>query len=116
LVANFDVAGYALINFSVFHVCLNKSPSWRPKFKHYNMWMSLVGCLLCVFVMFLMDWKTALATFVIIGILFYAIGKHKPDANWGSSNKSQTFLRALKGIHSFNKMEDHVKNFRPRVN
>ena len=37
------------------------------------------------------------------------------DANWGSSTQSQTFLTALKGIHNLSKMEDHVKNYRPKV-
>ena len=78
--------------------------------------MSLAGFLFCVIIMFLMDWKTALATLIIICILGYAIGKNKPDVNWGSSNQSQTFLRALKGIHNLTKVEDHVKNYRPKVN
>lgn len=115
LLSNFFVAAYALINFCVFHVSLTKSPSWRPKFKYYNMWASLAGCLLCIIVMFFMDWKTALATYIIIIILCYAINKNKPDANWGSSTQSQTFLSALKGVHSLTKMEDHIKNFRPKV-
>ena len=115
MVSNFDVASFALINLCVFHVGLTKSPSWRPTFKHYNMWLSFVGYLLCITVMFLMNWKTAMATFIIIGILCYAINKNKPDANWGSSTQSHTFLTALKGMHNLTKMEDHVKNYRPKV-
>jgi solute carrier family 12 sodium/potassium/chloride transporter 2 len=33
LLSNFFVAAYALINFSVFHASLIKSPGWRPAFK-----------------------------------------------------------------------------------
>ena len=115
MLSNFFVAAYALINFCVFHVSLTKSPSWRPKFKYYNMWASLAGCLLCIIVMFFMDWKTALATYIIIAILCYAINKNKPDANWGSSTQSQTFLSALKGIHNLTQVEEHIKNYRPKV-
>ena len=45
-----------------------------------------------------------------------AIQKNKPDANWGSSTQSQTFLSALKGVHNLTKMEEHIKNYRPKVN
>ena len=33
LLSNFFVAAYALINFSVFHATITKSPGWRPSFK-----------------------------------------------------------------------------------
>ena len=36
LLSNFFVAAYALINFSVFHADITKSPGWRPSFKYYN--------------------------------------------------------------------------------
>jgi solute carrier family 12 sodium/potassium/chloride transporter 2 len=109
------VAAYGLINFCVFHVSLTKSPSWRPKYQYYNRWLSLAGTLLCFIVMFMMDWKTALATCIIIVLLCMAIQKNKPDANWGSSTQSQTFLSALKGIHNLTKVEEHIKNYRPKV-
>jgi hypothetical protein len=65
--------------------------------------------------MFMMDWKTALATYIIIVLLCIAIQKNHPDANWGSSTQSQRFLSALKGIHNLSKLEEHVKNYRPKV-
>merc|ERR1719219_2056660 len=40
LLSNFFVAAYALINFSVFHASITKSPGWRPAFKWYNPWVS----------------------------------------------------------------------------
>ena len=115
MLSNFFVAAYALINLCVFHACFIKSPSWRPQFIYYNMWASLAGCLLCIIVMFLMDWKTALATYVIIALLCYAINRNKPDANWGSSTQSQSLLNALKGVHNLTKLETHIKNYRPKV-
>ena len=33
LLSNFFVMAYALINFSVFHASITKSPGWRPSFK-----------------------------------------------------------------------------------
>ena len=36
LLSNFFVAAYALVNFSVFHASITKSPGWRPGFHYYN--------------------------------------------------------------------------------
>jgi hypothetical protein len=40
---------------------------------------------------------------------------HSPDANWGSSTQSQAFLTALKGVHNLTKVDEHIKNYRPKV-
>lgn len=115
LLSNFFVAAYALINFSVFHASITKSPGWRPAFKWYNPWVALIGTFLCVFAMFAMDWITALITMVIIGCLYLFIFYRKPEANWGSSAQAQVFVNALKGVQSLTDTADHVKNYRPKV-
>jgi len=115
LLSNFFVMAYALINFSVFHASITKSPGWRPSFKFYSPWVSLLGAVLCVAVMFLIQWYTALATFVIVGVLYLYISYRKPEANWGSSTQAQQFVLTLKNLQSLNDVPDHVKNYRPKV-
>merc|ERR1719430_629338 len=115
LLSNFFVAAYALINFSVFHASITKSPGWRPAFKYYSPWMSLLGVVLCVFSMFAMDWFTALLTFLITAVLYLYIYYRKPEANWGSSAQAQVFVNALKGVQSLTDTPEHVKNYRPKV-
>jgi solute carrier family 12 sodium/potassium/chloride transporter 2 len=115
LLSNFFVAAYALINFSVFHASITKSPGWRPAFKYYNPWVSLMGTVLCVAVMFMMDWVTALLTYVIVIVLYFYIYYRKPEANWGSSAQAQVFVSALKGVQNLTETQDHVKNYRPKV-
>lgn len=54
---------------------------WRPAFRYYSMWMSLLGALLCIAVMFIMNWWTALITFVIVCALFVYVHYSKPGEN-----------------------------------
>ena len=115
LLSNFFVAAYALINFSVFHASILNSPGWRPSFKYYNKWVSLFGTILCIVVMFLMDVYTALGTFICIILLYLYIAIRKPEANWGSSTQTQSFVAALKAVQTLAKVEDHVKNYRPKL-
>ena len=81
----------------------------------YSPWVSLLGAVLCVAVMFLIQWYTALATFVIVGVLYLYISYRKPEANWGSSTQAQQFVLTLKNLQSLNDVPDHVKNYRPKV-
>uniref|UniRef100_A0A8C0G0C9 Solute carrier family 12 member 3 n=1 Tax=Bubo bubo TaxID=30461 RepID=A0A8C0G0C9_BUBBB len=89
IISNFFLASYALINFSVFHASLAKSPGWRPAFKYYNMWISLVGAILCCIVMFVINWWAALLTYVIK--LLYV--NKKPHNSRG--NEFQPFFFSL---------------------
>ncbi|CAL4065736.1 unnamed protein product, partial [Meganyctiphanes norvegica] len=114
LLSNFFLASYCLINFSCFHSSLINVPGWRPAFKYYNKWVSLLGGILCVLVMFAIDWITALITFGIILGLYTFVSYRKPDVNWGSSTQAQIYISALKSTQDLMQVEEHVKNFRPQ--
>ncbi|XP_068225470.1 bumetanide-sensitive sodium-(potassium)-chloride cotransporter-like isoform X2 [Palaemon carinicauda] len=115
LLSNFFLASYSLINFSCFHASLIKSPGWRPGFKYYNLWVSLVGGLLCLIVMFLIDYVMALVTFVVVVALYLFVSYRNPDVNWGSSTQAQTYVTALKATLDLVAVEEHVKNYRPQL-
>jgi len=76
--SNCYLGSYALVNISTFHVDLIQPLGWRPTFRFFNKWLSLLGCILSVGAMFLGSWPTALITFVIIFALFLVIRHRKP--------------------------------------
>jgi len=78
LISNCYLASYALINFSTFHVDLVKPLNWRPTFRFYNKWLSLLGCILSVTAMFLCSWPTALITIGLTFALFLIMKYRKP--------------------------------------
>ncbi|XP_057664509.1 bumetanide-sensitive sodium-(potassium)-chloride cotransporter isoform X1 [Diorhabda carinulata] len=115
LISNFFLAAYTLINFSTFHASLAKPIGWRPKFKYYNMWLSLLGSIMCLLVMFLISWITALLTFTVVLTLYLLVAYRKPDVNWGSTTQAQMYKNALQGVYQLNTVEEHVKNYRPQI-
>ncbi|XP_051157409.1 bumetanide-sensitive sodium-(potassium)-chloride cotransporter [Leptopilina boulardi] len=115
LISNFFLAAYTLVNFSTFHASLAKPIGWRPTFKYYNMWLSLAGAILCVIVMFLISWWTALITLFVVMTLYLVVAYRKPDVNWGSTTQAQTYNNALTAIQQLDRVEEHVKNYRPQI-
>ena len=81
VISNFFLMSYALINYAVFAASLGKSPGWRPSFKYYNMWVSLIGAMVCVVIMFLINWWAALLTIVIIIALYKYVDYKKPEVS-----------------------------------
>lgn len=51
---------------------------WRPGYKYYNMWLSLLGALLCCVVMFIINWWAALLTYAIELLLYVYVTVKKP--------------------------------------
>ncbi|KAK3097932.1 hypothetical protein FSP39_014651 [Pinctada imbricata] len=88
---------------------------WRPAFKYYSKWCSLIGALLCVAVMFIINWWTALITFAVVSGLFTYVHYTKPDVNWGSSTQAHVYRSALQASLKLVSVEDHIKNYRPQV-
>ncbi|KAG0418013.1 hypothetical protein HPB47_005187, partial [Ixodes persulcatus] len=102
IISNFFLAAYCLINFSCFHASFTRMPGFRPAFRYYNLWASLLGAVLCLSVMFITNWPTALGTFAIVLGLYIFIYNRKPDVNWGSSTQAQTYLDALNSVVKLN--------------
>ncbi|CAB0019482.1 unnamed protein product [Nesidiocoris tenuis] len=115
LISNFYLASYALINFCTFHAALIRPLGWRPTFKYYNIWLSLLGAVLCVIIMFLINWIMSLVTFVVFFILYIVVVYRNPDANWGSSTQAQTYKTALMTAQKLASSSEHVKNYQPQL-
>ncbi|KAM3609710.1 uncharacterized protein V6R79_019022 [Siganus canaliculatus] len=114
IISNFFLCSYFLVNFSCFHASITNSPGWRPSFRFYNKWLSLLGAVCCVVIMFLLTWWAALIAFgVVLLLLGYALYK-KPAVNWGSSVQAGSYNLALNQCVGLNHVEDHVKNYRPQ--
>ena len=81
IISNFFLMAYALINYAVFNVSLAKTPGWRPAFRYYNKWAALAGFLLCIGIMFFMNWWAALITVVAIAGLYKFVDYRRPDVS-----------------------------------
>ena len=62
-----------------------------------------------------MNLSPALVTLICIILLYVFVKTRSPNVNWGSSSQSQTFMSALKSVQALAKVEDHVKNYRPKI-
>ncbi|XP_055636768.1 bumetanide-sensitive sodium-(potassium)-chloride cotransporter-like isoform X2 [Toxorhynchites rutilus septentrionalis] len=115
LISNFYLASYALINFCTFHAATVKPLGWRPTFRFYHPWLSLVGSILCIAIMFQLAYTFTIITIVVIFILYLIVIYRKPDVNWGSSTQEQTYKSALSSTLKLQTIGDHVKNYHPSI-
>ena len=126
------MASFFLVNVACFHSSFVGSPSFRPTFKYYNQWISLLVAIVCIVIMFLLEYISALVTVLIMGVIYLYMSKKGPgqsiaaieppddimlllEVSWGSSKQSQLYNLALSSSLKLNQMNDNVKNFRPSI-
>ena len=52
IISTFKLASFFLVNLTCFHASYINSPSFRPSFRYYNKWLSLIVGLFCLVFMF----------------------------------------------------------------
>ncbi len=115
LITNFFLATRALINFACFLASYSRSPGWRPSYRMYNKWVSLVTAVLCIAVMFAISWWQALITMGVGAFLYVYIRRGAPAVNWGAAELGLKWLNAKKAMLHLDKVQlsHHVKTWRP---
>ena len=61
---------YAALNIACAVLILSGAPNFRPEFKFYNLWISLIGALLCLSVAFFVSITIAFASLVLAFVAF----------------------------------------------
>jgi len=113
LITMFFMLTYGLVNLSCFMLTISDSPGWRPSFKYYHWSTSFLGFLLCIVIMFAINYIYALVAFLIAAGLYKYIELSEQDINWGSAQEARNFNTAIHQMLKLRKDNVHVKNFRP---
>uniref|UniRef100_A0A182UTZ6 Bumetanide-sensitive sodium-(Potassium)-chloride cotransporter n=1 Tax=Anopheles merus TaxID=30066 RepID=A0A182UTZ6_ANOME len=115
LITNLYLASYAFINFCTFHAATVKPLGWRPTFRYYHPYVSLLATVLCVAIMFLISVVSSFIAMAFIFVLYLVVVYRKPEANWGSSVQAQAYKTALNSTLNLEGTSDHVKNYQPQI-
>lgn len=84
-ISNFYLASFFIVNVTCFHAAFVRVPSFRPSFKYFNKWVSLLSGIICFILMFLLDYISATFSFILMLIIFVFIKKKSPNVNWGTT-------------------------------
>merc|ERR1719320_1210115 len=113
LITMFFMITYALINFSVFLLSIGKSPGWRPSFKYSHWSTGLLGFLLCMGIMFLIEFKYAFIALLFAFFVWAYIHYSEQDVSWGSAQEARNHNEAINKMLKLRKDHTHIKNYRP---
>ncbi len=115
IITMFFLASYALLNYSTFFVAHAASPSFRPSFRAFHKYLSLLGGLLCVGAMLAIDLISAgvavLAMFAVHQYLKGRVG----DKVWADSQRAYGFQRIREQLFAMEGRPAHPRDWRPQI-
>jgi amino acid transporter len=81
IISNCYLISWALVNISCFHSAYVSSSSWRPKFKYFNKWISLLCGFTCFVLMFCFDYISSICLIAIMVAVYIIVNDFKPGIN-----------------------------------
>lgn len=118
-----SVAPVLTMFFLMCYTCVNLScavqkavedPNWRPSFRYYHWSVSLLGAVLCVWMMFAINWLYAIAA-VCFCLLVFAYATHNShQVKWGDGFQGLKFQLAKNFLMKID-TATHTKNWRPQI-
>ena len=115
LITMFFMITYGLLNLATFYEAITRNPSYRPRFRYCHWTTSLAGAFGCLAVMFLIDWRSALASIVAMALLHQYISRREVTARWGDLQSGLLFERTRRNLLRLEEEMYHPKNWRPII-
>ncbi|MGC9324797.1 MAG: amino acid permease [Desulfomonilia bacterium] len=115
IVSMFFLISYGLLNYATFYEARAKSPSFRPRFRFYDLRLSLLGAAACLIVMVAIDVTPALiACAILFAIYQYLKGVDAP-ARWADSQRSYHLQRVRDHLIAAAGEPEHPRDWRPQI-
>ncbi|MDR4498361.1 MAG: amino acid permease [Candidatus Scalindua sp.] len=115
VVSMFFLISYGLLNYATFFEARTASPSFRPRFKLYNAYISLAGAVACLFVMLAIDLTSGVIAAAILFAIYQYLKRTAGPARWADSRRSYHIQRVREHLLAASKEQEHPLNWRPQL-
>ncbi|CAI4224503.1 unnamed protein product [Auanema sp. JU1783] len=106
---------YAFVNLICALHSLLGAPNWRPRFKYYHWFLSLLGASLCFFIMFSTHWDYALISCALCLLIYKYVEWKGAKKEWGDGIRGLALTTAQYSLMKIEDKEPHPKNWRPQL-
>ncbi|CAI5448008.1 unnamed protein product [Caenorhabditis angaria] len=106
---------YAFVNIICTLHSLLGAPNWRPRFKYYHWFLSLLGAVLCFFIMFSTHWDYATVACLLCLVIYKYVEWKGAKKEWGDGIRGLALTTAQYSLMKIEDKEPHPKNWRPQL-
>ncbi|VDP20066.1 unnamed protein product, partial [Soboliphyme baturini] len=107
---------YCFVNIVCTLQTILKAPNWRPRFRFYHWSLSLLGAMLCLFIMLATHWYYALVVIILCAFLYKYIEYKGANKEYGDGLRGFALSTAQYSLLRIEENSNpHPKNWRPQL-
>ena len=115
VVSMFFLVSYGLLNYATYYEARSQSPSFRPRFRYFNQWLSLAGALACLGVMLAIDITAGIVAVAVLFGVFQYLRRTAGPARWADSRRSHHLQLIREHLLAAAAAPEHARDWRPQI-
>jgi len=115
VVSMFFLISYGLLNYATFYEARSASPSFRPKFRWFNAYVSLIGAIACLGVMLAIDPIAGIVSLAVLLAVHQYLQRSAGPARWADSRRSYHLQRIRQHLLAAAAEPTHPRYWRPQI-
>jgi amino acid transporter len=115
VVSMFFLISYGLLNYATFFEARAGSPSFRPRFRWYDLRLSLAGALACLAVMLAINVTAGLIAMAILFGIYQYLRRTSGQSRWADSRRSDHLQRIRANLLAAAQEPEHPRDWRPQL-
>ena len=115
VVSMFFLISYGLLNYATYYEAGAASPSFRPRFRWFNKYLSLSGFIACLLIMMAIDLKSGLVAITFLFAIYQYLKRTATRSRWSDSTRSYHLQKARDHIIAAALETEHPRDWRPQL-
>lgn len=115
VVSMFFLISYGLINYATFFEARAASPSFRPRFRFFHPFLSLLGALACLGTMLAIDLAAGLVAVALLVAIYEYLRRTSTQSRWADGRRSYHTQRVRTHLLAVAGEAEHPRDWRPNV-
>jgi hypothetical protein len=115
VVSMFFLISYGLLNYATYYEARAASPSFRPRFRWFDLRASLLGAVACLGVMLAIDLTAGLIAVAILFSIYQYLKRTASPARWADSRRSYHLQQIREHLLAASREPEHPRNWRPQL-
>ncbi|MGD2185162.1 MAG: amino acid permease [Desulfobacterales bacterium] len=115
VVSMFFLISYGLLNYATYFEARAGSPSFRPRFRWYDLRLSLAGALACLAVMLAINVTAGVVALAVLFGIHQYLKRTSGPARWADSRRSYYLQRIRSNLLAAAQESEHARDWRPQL-
>lgn len=115
IVSMFFLISYGLLNYATWYEANAESPSFRPRFRWFNKYLSLLGAVICLGIILALDIQNGIIATTILTALYFYLKQQKSQVRWADTSRSNSLKIIRRELLDSSREIAHDRDWRPHI-